>query len=52
MCLLFAGGVMNPVWIVAIAVYVLLEKVVPHGAAVTRLAGLALIGGGFWLVAA
>lgn len=50
MCLLFVGGVMNPIWIVAIAVYVLLEKVVPHGAAGARLSGLALVCGGLWML--
>jgi predicted metal-binding membrane protein len=28
---LFVGGVMNRLWIVAIAVFVLLEKTVPFG---------------------
>jgi len=43
MCLLFVAGVMNPIWIVAIALYVLVEKVVPHGEAITRLAGAELV---------
>lgn len=46
MTLLFAAGIMNPIWIVGIAVYVLAEKIVPHGETVTRLAGVALIAGG------
>ncbi|MEE8445167.1 MAG: DUF2182 domain-containing protein, partial [Alphaproteobacteria bacterium] len=46
MCLLFAAGVMNPIWIVAIAVYVLIEKVAPHGEAITRLVGAGLIAWG------
>ncbi len=36
MGLLFVGGVMNLLWVAAIAAFVLLEKVVPHG----MLAGL------------
>lgn len=47
MCLLFVAGVMNPIWIVGIAAYVLAEKVVPHGEAMTRLVGVGLIAGGF-----
>lgn len=47
MCLLFAAGVMNPIWIVGIAAWVLVEKVAPHGEAMTRLAGVGLIVGGF-----
>lgn len=43
MCLLFVAGVMNPIWIVGIALYVLVEKVVPHGEAVTRLVGAGLV---------
>lgn len=43
MCLLFAAGVMNPIWIVAIALYVLIEKVMPHSEAVTRLIGAGLV---------
>lgn len=46
MCLLFAAGVMNPIWIVGIAAWVLAEKVVPHGEAITRLVGVGLIVGG------
>jgi len=43
MCLLFVAGVMNPIWIVGIALYVLVEKAVPHGEGVTRLVGAGLI---------
>jgi predicted metal-binding membrane protein len=31
MALLFVGGVMNLLWIAAIAVFVLLEKTIPFG---------------------
>jgi predicted metal-binding membrane protein len=43
MGLLFFGGVMNLLWIAAIALFVLLEKVIPHGAAGGRIAGGAMI---------
>jgi predicted metal-binding membrane protein len=43
MGLLFLGGVMNLVWVAAIAVFVLLEKVIPFGAAAGRFAGAAMI---------
>lgn len=43
MGLLFVGGVMNLLWIAAIALFVLVEKLVPRGAGGGRLAGLAMI---------
>jgi predicted metal-binding membrane protein len=43
MALLFVVGVMNLVWVAAIAVLVLLEKLVPHGEQVARIAGVALL---------
>jgi len=43
MALLFAGGVMNPYWIVALTLYVLLEKLFPRGEGIARIAGAALI---------
>jgi len=43
MGLLFFGGVMNLVWIAAIALFVLLEKAVPFGAGGGRWAGVAMI---------
>jgi predicted metal-binding membrane protein len=53
MLLLFAGGLMNLVWVCALAVFVLIEKLAPAGHWLGRLAGLALIGwGGFALIAA
>ncbi|MGB6541648.1 MAG: DUF2182 domain-containing protein [Xanthobacteraceae bacterium] len=50
MALLFVGGVMNLLWIAVLAVLVLLEKVVPFGRIVARLAGIAFIAGGAWLL--
>jgi len=57
MGLLFVGGVMNLLWIAAIAVFVLLEKVIPDAQFAGRLAGGAMMvtGLGFlvtWLRAA
>ncbi|MGI9590626.1 MAG: DUF2182 domain-containing protein [Myxococcota bacterium] len=43
MGLLFFGGVMNLLWIAAIALFVLLEKVVPHGGGGGRWAGVGMI---------
>jgi predicted metal-binding membrane protein len=43
MALLFFGGVMNLYWIAGIAVFVLLEKVIPHGHWMSRAAGVALL---------
>ena len=43
MALLFVGGVMNLVWIAALAILVLVEKVFPAGQWVGRAAGIALI---------
>jgi len=50
MGLLFVGGVMNLIWIAAITVFVLAEKVVTRGIAGGRLAGAALVGLGGWLL--
>jgi len=43
MGLLFFGGVMNLLWIAAITLFVLVEKVVPFGARGGRLAGVGMI---------
>jgi len=43
MGLLFFGGVMNFVWIVGIAFFVLIEKVLPRGASAGRLTGGILV---------
>ncbi|MBL6954348.1 MAG: DUF2182 domain-containing protein [Alphaproteobacteria bacterium] len=43
MALLFVGGVMNLLWVAAIAVLVLAEKVLPHGDLVGRLGGIAML---------
>jgi predicted metal-binding membrane protein len=50
MGLLFVAGVMNLLWIVVIAAYILVEKIVPAGHWLGSVAGLALIGWGAWIV--
>jgi predicted metal-binding membrane protein len=51
MLLLFVGGVMNLLWITAITVFVLLEKLTPGPARGGRLSGALLIGAGLWFCA-
>jgi predicted metal-binding membrane protein len=51
MALLFVGGIMNVIWIAAIAVLVLMEKVSPVGRTVARIAGAGFLAGGAWLLA-
>lgn len=51
MALLFAGGVMNPWWIAGLALLVLVEKVVPRGDLIGRVAGAALALWGILLLA-
>ncbi|WP_170331745.1 DUF2182 domain-containing protein [Ruegeria arenilitoris] len=51
MLLLFAGGVMNLYWIVGIAIYVALEKLMPRATWLVPLTGVALIVMGIWLIA-
>jgi len=46
MMLLFVGGVMNLLWIAALSILVLLEKLVPFGRLVPRLVGLVLVAAG------
>ncbi len=43
MALLFVGGVMNLLWVAAIAGFVLIEKLAPFGVATGRIAGALLI---------
>jgi predicted metal-binding membrane protein len=49
MAILFAVGVMNLAWIAALSVFVLLEKIIPTGFWVAKVAGLVLIGFGVWM---
>ena len=46
MALLFVGGVMNLVWIAALALLVMAEKLAPRGRWIGRGAGVALLAWG------
>jgi predicted metal-binding membrane protein len=50
MGLLFAAGVMNLLWVGAIAVFVLIEKLAPHGARFGRIAGVLFMIWGGWVL--
>jgi predicted metal-binding membrane protein len=50
MLLLFVAGVMNLVWVAAIAGLVIVERTVPSGPAIGMLAGAALAAWGVWVV--
>lgn len=52
MAVLFVVGVMNLLWVAAIAMFVLAEKIVPAGHVLSRIAGAVLILAGGWLLAA
>lgn len=43
MTLLFLGGVMNLLWVAAIALFVLIEKTAPFGRIIGRVAGVAFV---------
>lgn len=50
MALLFVGGIMNLYWIVGLAIYVLVEKIVPNPRFFARFTGVVLIGWGLWCI--
>jgi len=50
MALLFVGGVMNVLWIALLALLVLLEKLLPFGRWIARVAGVAFLVAGVWLL--
>ena len=50
MALLFVAGVMNLLWVVTIAGFVLIEKVMPRGRLVGRVAGVFFAGWGLWIL--
>jgi predicted metal-binding membrane protein len=52
MVLLFIGGVMNVLWISAIAILALAEKVIPAGRVIPRFAGVLLILAAGWVLLA
>jgi predicted metal-binding membrane protein len=49
MTLLFVGGVMNVLWIATISAFVLIEKIVPVGRLISRIAGAGFLAAGTWL---
>ena len=51
MALLFAGGIMNLLWIAGLTIYVLVEKVAPKGQLIARVAGVAMVLVGLWVAA-
>lgn len=50
MLILFVAGVMNLFWIAVLAALILVEKVLPFGRLVPRLAGVVFIACGIWLL--
>jgi len=46
MCLLFVGGLMNPFWMVGIALWVFVEKILPQGDRVSLLGAAGLVAWG------
>lgn len=50
MGLLFVGGVMNILWVAALAGFILLEKAVAQGPWLSRMAGLTLVGWGLYVL--
>jgi predicted metal-binding membrane protein len=46
MGLLFFGGVMNLLWVAGLTLFVLLEKLAPHGATIGRAGGVVLLAAG------
>src|SRR6516164_5410639 len=48
--LLFAGGVMNMLWIAVLALIILLKKIIPVGSLLARLVGIGLVAEGVWLL--
>ena len=52
MAVLFIGGIMNVLWIAVLAMFVLLEKLAPHGHWVARITGVMLFVWGIAMIAA
>jgi predicted metal-binding membrane protein len=50
MALLFVGGVMNLLWVAFLAVFVLVEKVLPAGGLLGKTGGVIMIAWGAWMV--
>jgi predicted metal-binding membrane protein len=51
MALLFVAGVMNLLWVAAIAIFVLIEKLAPGSRRIGRLSGVLLMAWGVWVIA-
>ncbi len=51
MLLLFVAGVMNLLWVAALSVVVLIERLVPRGPLAARLAGAGFLVAGVWMLA-
>jgi predicted metal-binding membrane protein len=51
MALLFAFGVMNLLWVAALAIFVFVEKLAPTGPLVGRVGGLLMVCAGLGLMA-
>jgi predicted metal-binding membrane protein len=49
MALLFVGGIMNLLWIAGLAIFVLIEKIVPGGQILARAGGIACIAAAAWI---
>jgi predicted metal-binding membrane protein len=50
MAVLFVTGVMNLLWVAALAVFVLVEKVAPYGERIGIASGVALTAAGVWMM--
>jgi predicted metal-binding membrane protein len=50
MALLFAGGVMNLLWVLVIALFVLVEKLFPQGGWIARISGALMLAAAAWLL--
>jgi predicted metal-binding membrane protein len=50
MLLLFVAGIMNVVWLAALAAFVLLERLLPHTRLPSYASGAALIAGAVWML--
>lgn len=50
MALLFVAGVMNLVWVAALAGFVLIEKLAPHGRGVGRITGIGFVMAGLFIM--
>ena len=50
MALLFVVGVMNLLWVAAIALFVIAEKILPRGEIIGHIAGVALVAAGIGVI--